>query len=167
MAKHPIHQSGWPPPANRIKLYFPSFRTAGSASGTTIARGFRLSLAGNPHASRRLAPVASPLQNSGGTLRTSLRVAPPYPMKLQKCKNQRQDVAHFFARKNSSQRNRLTVMFTCGQTSNPPGQALRHSRFHLRLTAPPTHRPSVQYLNYFTKPITRHTWLNTKIPMKK
>ena len=32
---------------------------------------------------------------------------------------------------------------------------------------PHTHRPSVQYLNYFTKPITRHTWPNTKILTKK
>ena len=70
---------------------------------------------------RRLAPAASPFQNSGGMPRTSLRVAPPSPMKLQKCKNQRRDVAHFFARKTSSQRNRLTVMFAVSQKSQPFG----------------------------------------------
>ena len=139
MAKHPIHQSGWPP-ANRIKLYFPSFRTAGSASGTTVARGFRLSLAGNPHASRRLAPAASPLQNSGGTLRTSLRVAPPYPMKLQKCKNQRQDVAHFFARKNSSQRNRLFFCSPAVKPRSPRGKPSGILGFTSGSPQPPPHR---------------------------
>ena len=72
----------------------------------------------------------------------------------------------FLRSENSSQRNRL---FFCSPSVKPRSLRDKPSGI-LGFTSGsphPHHRPSVQYLNYFTKPITRHTWLNTKIPMKK
>lgn len=111
---------------DRTHIYFDIFRLTAQAFGLTARCGgshLKLGLvrttASRLSKLRLIASVTSDTQDMQKPLDTSR----PF------CRSEK-----------SSQQNRLTVMFTCGQTSKPPGQALRHSRFHLLLTAaPPPH----------------------------